>query len=346
MDKTISPTITVLMPVYNAQLYITEAINSVLNQTFTNFEFLIINDGSSDDSETIIKSFTDPRIVYLENEKNQGLIFTLNRGVSLAKGDYIARMDQDDICDLNRFQEQLSEFSKNDDLVICGSFIKTFKNSIETYIDYMPSTHAQIISSIYFRCPFAHPSVMMKVTALKQLKEVYREDYLLSEDYDLWSRLIYIGKGINIPKYLLNYRIHDKQMSQVHQVQKYLTVQKIQNNLLAQLNIVPSEMESLFMLNLFKGISRQDKNYLYNSLHFLDVLHQQFSHKYPSYKDEHARMLVSRWFKICGNTGMGFLNIKLAFKLPFFKVKYLKFNDFIKLIYKTITNYKQLETTN
>ena len=201
MDKTINPMITVLMPVYNAQLYIAEAINSVLNQTYANFEFLIINDGSIDESEAIIKKNIDPRIVYLKNEQNKGLIFTLNRGVSMANGKYRARMDQDDICDLNRFQEQLNEFNKNENLVVCGSFIKTFKNDVESYIDYMPMTHAQLVSSIYFRCPFAHPSVMMKAAALSQLKEVYREDYLLSEDYDLWSRLLFIGKGINIPKY-------------------------------------------------------------------------------------------------------------------------------------------------
>lgn len=342
MDKIINPMITVLMPVYNAQLYITEAINSVLNQTYTNFEFLIINDGSVDDSEVIIKSFIDPRIVYLKNEQNKGLIFTLNRGVSLAKGKYIARMDQDDICDLNRFQEQLNEFKKNENLVICGSFIKTFKNDVESYIDYMPITHPQLISSIYFRCPFAHPSVMMKTSSLSQLKEVYREDYLLSEDYDLWSRLLFIGEGINIPKYLLNYRIHDKQMSHVHQVQKYITVQKIQKNLLAQLNIVPNEMESLFMLNLFKGISKQDENYLSIGRLFLNRLHQQFKLQNIDYTADLSRVLIARWVQICGNSGLGFQNLKMAFSLSFFELKYLKFKDLIKLLYKTIIKYIQI----
>lgn len=343
MDTTINPNITVLMPVYNAQLYLAEAINSVLNQTYTNFEFLIINDGSVDDSETIIKSFIDPRIVYLKNEHNKGLIFTLNRGVSLAKGTYIARMDQDDICDLNRFQEQLTAFKSDEELVICGSFIKTFNTSSETLVDYMPITHSQIISSIYFRCPFAHPSVMMKTAALSKLKEVYREEYLLSEDYDLWSRLLFIGKGINIPKYLLNYRIHDKQMSQVHQVQKYITVQNIQKNLLAQLNIVPNGMESLFMLNLFKGISKQDENYLTIGRLFLDKLHQQFKLQNPDETPDLSIVLIARWIQICGNSGLGLRNLKMAFSLSFFEVKYLKFRDLIKLFYKTIIKYTLID---
>ena len=96
-------------------------------------------------------------------------------------------------------------------------------------------------------------------------------------------------------------------------------------------------------MNLFKGISKQDENYLNSGVIFLDKLHLQFAIKYSNYKEEQTMVLVSRWIKICGNSGMGLLNIKLAFKLPFFKVKYLKFKDFIKLFYKTITKYSQLD---
>lgn len=107
-----NPLISVLMPAYNAEKYIKEAIESILNQTFSNFEFIIIDDGSIDATEEIIKSFKDSRIVYIKNEKNLGLIKTLNKGISIARGEFIARMDSDDISMPQRFELQLDVFKK------------------------------------------------------------------------------------------------------------------------------------------------------------------------------------------------------------------------------------------
>jgi glycosyltransferase involved in cell wall biosynthesis len=343
MAQDVNPLISVLMPVYNGQQYLAEAIESILNQTYKHFELLLLDDGSSDNSERIIKDFNDSRIVYVKNETNKGLIYTLNRGIGLAKGIFIARMDADDVSIATRFEKQIEEFKKDEKLVICGSFIKTFGNGTEEYISHIPVTNAQIMSSIFFVCPFAHPSVMIKKESLLQLNEFYREDYKHSEDYDLWSRLVFVGNSKNIPEFLLNYRVHDKQVSTVFEDHKYQSVSKIQTNLLSQFNIIPNATESTFLLNLFKGISKQDKHYLYSGLAFVDKLHRQFGVKYPNYIEDHSQVLVSKWVKICGNSGMGLLNIKLAFKLPFFKVKYLKFKDFIKLLYKTITKYSQLD---
>lgn len=343
MAKDVNPLISVLMPVYNGQQYLAEAIESILNQTYKQFELLLLDDGSSDNSAQIIKDHKDSRIVYVKNETNKGLIFTLNRGIGLAKGTYIARMDADDVSVANRFEKQILEFEKDEKLVVCGSFIKTFGNGSEEYVSHIPVTNAQIMSSIFFVCPFAHPSVMIKKESLLHLNEFYREDYKHSEDYDLWSRLVFVGNSKNIPEFLLNYRVHDKQVSTVFEDHKYQSVSKIQTNLLSQFNIIPTDSESKFLLNLFKGISKKDENYLNSGVIFLDKLHHQFAVKYPNYIDEHSQVLVSRWFKICGNSGMGLLNIKLAFKLPFFKVKYLKFKDFMKFLYKTTTKYSQLD---
>lgn len=343
MGKDINPLITVLMPVYNGQQYLAEAISSILLQTYNDFELLIIDDGSSDNSEKIINVFNDSRIVYIKNETNRGLIYSLNKGLRLAKGKYIARMDADDVSISERFEKQILEFKKDENLVICGSFIKTFGNGAEEYISHIPVTNAQIFSSIFFACPFAHPSVMIKKESLLLLNELYREDYKHSEDYDLWSRLLTLGKGINIPLYLLNYRIHDNQISYINQVQKYITVKKIQKNILAQLSLFPNEMETLFMLNFFKGISKQDQKYLNIGGHFLNKLNEQFKLKNPLYTNDFTKILISRWFQICGNSGLGLRNLKLAFNTPFFELKYLNFKDFLKLLYKSIINYKQID---
>jgi len=342
MNAIINPKISVVMSVYNSAAFLVEAIESVLKQTFSDFEFIIINDGSSDETETIISSFNDNRIVHVNNDGNKGLIYSLNYGISISRSQYIARMDADDICDKTRFEKQIREFEKNNQLVICGSLIKTFGDG-KNFVSHMPITHEEIISSILFICPFAHPSVMIRKDALLKLDFIYREDFKHSEDYDLWSRLVFTGNCKNIPEYLLKYRVHGAQASILHKEQNHKNVIKIQSNILKSFDFTPSPDESTILLNIFKGISRKNKNYLMETGALINKLYNLFSKKYPQYGETHAQMLVSRWFKICGNSGLGITNVKNAFNLSFFKIKYLKFTDLIKLIYKTCINYQQLE---
>ncbi|HGF9542707.1 TPA: glycosyltransferase family 2 protein, partial [Acinetobacter baumannii] len=113
--------VSVVLPAYNAELYLKEAIDSVLSQTFTDFELIILNDGSIDRTEEIILSYNDSRIVYVKNEKNLGLIGTLNKGINLAKGKYIARMDADDICLPERFKKQVDFLEKNNEIDLIGT---------------------------------------------------------------------------------------------------------------------------------------------------------------------------------------------------------------------------------
>ena len=121
-----NPKVTVLMPVYNGEKYLKEAITSILLQTFDDFEFLIINDGSSDASVDIIQSFRDPRIRLVHNDTNIGLIATLNKGLKLAHGKYVARMDQDDISLPRRLEKQTYFMDNNPDVGVCGTWIKLF----------------------------------------------------------------------------------------------------------------------------------------------------------------------------------------------------------------------------
>lgn len=116
-----SPTVSVLMPVYNGAKYLHEAVKSILDQTYADFEFLIVNDGSTDDSEKIILSFKDPRIVIIKNEINIGLINSLNKGLTIAKGKYIARMDADDVAMPQRLELQVKEFNTNPNAIVIGT---------------------------------------------------------------------------------------------------------------------------------------------------------------------------------------------------------------------------------
>ena len=149
----------VIMPVYNGEKYLKEAIDSILNQTFSDFEFIIVNDCSSDNTEDIIKSYKDNRIVYLKNEENSGVATTLNRGLDIAKGEYIARMDADDISLPKRFEKQVDFMDKNKNCIICGSNTELFGAiSGRTYV---PLTDSAIRATVIFSSPFTHPTVMI-----------------------------------------------------------------------------------------------------------------------------------------------------------------------------------------
>jgi len=190
--RTQPPTISVLMPVYNAEKYLEIAIESILNQSFQDFEFIIINDGSTDNSESIIKSFSDPRIRYVKNAENLKLIKTLNKGIELATGKYIARMDADDVAEPNLFKEQLAIFqSEHADVVAVRTTLlsydgKSKKRNISK-IKLLPTVLRFIIP---FQNVVGHPGVMAKTELMKKYK--YCDDGTVDhfEDLDLWNRML------------------------------------------------------------------------------------------------------------------------------------------------------------
>lgn len=195
--------ISVVLPTYNGETHIKEAIQSVLDQTVTNFELLVIDDHSTDASAKIVAEFNDKRLIYIKKDKNTGIADSLNYGVKQARGKYIARMDDDDICLPNRFEEQLKILENNDSIIVCGSNVLIRNGKIEKQ---NPEFHERIKMELLFHNPMTHPSVMIRRDVL--LKHIYNPKMVPSEDYDLWSRLIWIGNFYNIQKPLLIYRSH------------------------------------------------------------------------------------------------------------------------------------------
>ncbi|MGY5393444.1 glycosyltransferase family 2 protein [Acinetobacter sp. NigerLNRRAM0016] len=200
--------ISVVLPAYNAELYIKEAIDSVLAQTFTNFELIILNDGSSDKTEEIILSFQDSRIVYVKNEQNLGLIDTLNKGMALAKGKYIARMDADDICLPERFAKQINFLEENPDYMICGtSAYRFFNNLTNKRAFYVPISDGNIRVRLFFNTGFIHPSVMFRTETIRIHNLSFSREYKYAEDYYFWMDILQYGKGFNLKEKLLYYRV-------------------------------------------------------------------------------------------------------------------------------------------
>jgi glycosyltransferase involved in cell wall biosynthesis len=204
------PKITVLMPVYNCELYIKEAIDSILNQTFDDFEFLIIDDASTDETVGIIKEYNDLRIKLIVKPINTGYTNSLNYGLTVARGAYIARMDGDDISLPERFAKQVAFLDANPDVALCGTLYQILGS--DTICNH-PLSHEEIKVKLISGCYIAHPTVMIRRAALELHNLRYDPNMEPAEDYDLWSRMVFLEKVANIGKVLLYYRIHSAQTS-------------------------------------------------------------------------------------------------------------------------------------
>lgn len=228
VEKKDVPLISVLLPVYNGELYLDEALESILTQTFTNFELIIIDDGSTDTSRNIIKKFKarDSRVIVVFR-KNKGLAMTLNESMKIARGKWLARMDQDDIALPNRLERQINLLEQTG-ADVCGSWVRFF-GSGGRRVWKCYQTDQAIKMDMLFRSPFAHPSVLLRTDIAK--KFFYRQEFDKAEDYDLWVRLACAGiKMTNVQEVLLLYRIHPSQTSFVSLVEQRQLTAKIQRH--------------------------------------------------------------------------------------------------------------------
>lgn len=207
-----SPFISVLMPVYNCENYVFEAVESILQQTYIHFELLIIDDCSTDDTLRICKSFEDERIVIIEKEKNSGYTNSLNYGLKISKGKYIARMDGDDISLPTRFAKQVAFLEANQDVVVCGTAFEILDSGL--YIA-VPETNDDIKVGMLQECKIGHPTIMMRSSFLNEHQLSYNVGMEPAEDYDLWVRMIHFGKFYNLQEPLLKYRVHQNQVSSI-----------------------------------------------------------------------------------------------------------------------------------
>ncbi|PWK65394.1 glycosyltransferase involved in cell wall biosynthesis [Mucilaginibacter oryzae] len=212
IPKQNTPFVSVLMPCYNAAAYLRACMDSILNQSYSNFELLIIDDGSTDNTLEILKSYSDKRIRLLVNKENKGIAHTLNKGLKIIKGKYLARMDADDIMSPNRLALQVNFLEKNPKYGMVGAWheiIDGYGMVIKRLQRPVESKHLKL--QLYFNNPFIHPLVMMRTELAKQLR--YDPKFLLCEDYDLWTRISAVTEVANLPQYLLQYRVHNKNIS-------------------------------------------------------------------------------------------------------------------------------------
>ncbi len=205
-----TPVVSVLLPVFNGQNYVEAAVHSILGQTFTDFEFIIIDDGSTDGTLELLQQFRQDQRVVLVSRENRGLVETLNEGIRMARGQWIARMDADDISLPHRFARQL-KWIEDTEADICGSWVKFFGTRDQRVLRH-PQSDQAIKRGLMFGTMFAHPTVLIRTELARQL--LYDGRWEKCEDYDLWERAARLNcRMANVPEVLLLYRQHPHQIS-------------------------------------------------------------------------------------------------------------------------------------
>jgi len=311
------------MPVYNCELYIYDAIQSVLRQTFTDFELIIIDDCSTDFTLKLIKEIKDERIRLITKDLKKGLVHSLNLGISLANGDYIARMDGDDICLPTRFEKQIEFLNSNPNIILCGTAIKFIgaNNNQKHY----PLNHDAIKIKLFDGTPFCHPTVMGRKWVFEYK---YNENFTYAEDLDMWVTLSNVGQLANIDSVLLLYRVHEKQVSNV-----FNTIQ-LENSFLIRLRF----LKNFFLLEKFKEeelriIFKNDK---VQSLEECKTIVKFFEYL-RVHNQEIKEFEIEEFNKMINKRKLQklklFFNKKELFYLKnvFFLTKYLSFSDIIKI---------------
>lgn len=218
MEKSNVPLISVVLPVYNVGSYINEAIQSILDQTITDFEILVVDDCSTDNTIDVVSSIQDKRIKIIRKEENKGLIDSLNIGFAEANGKYIARMDGDDVSHKERFEKQLYILENYAEIKACGCWLQEFDRGNKTIKH--KEFHNEIVARLLIGCSMSLGSVMLNREWAQKNKFDEKKKHV--EDYDFWSRTAWTGKFHNLQETLYFYRVHQAQVSNL-----YTSIQKL-----------------------------------------------------------------------------------------------------------------------
>jgi len=230
------PLVSVLMPAFNSELYIAEAIESILNQTYSNIELIIFDDGSTDSTRAVIEKYQDPRVIKILSDKNYGVVRARNDMIDRAQGQYIALMDADDIADPRRIEKQLAML-EGDHCDLCGSaqwVLDEATHQIKKSKDKFTDSDLRALLSVY--CGLCNSAMMGKAEIFKRFK--YDTTILTSEDYYLWVQMAAAGyRFLNLPERLITYRRYPAQTSSVHLEKFKVTTIEVQKKYLKLLGI-------------------------------------------------------------------------------------------------------------
>lgn len=313
--------VTVLIPAYNAEKYIREAVGSIQRQTYSNLDILIIDDGSTDRTNQIIQELgiEDKRIRLVENETNLGLIKTLNKGIDLAKGKYVARMDSDDVAHPERIREQLAIMQKDNNIEFVGCLLKVIdSNSRFLYYSDAFNTKDSFVARFIsmFESPIAHPGLVIKTDVIKKYRYHDAEKYKHVEDFDMFSRML--SDGVNfqcVNKYLLNYRINLEGVTRQNaDLQKERTLGVLCRNVESYIGFkATSEIYDIINFYRVDSITFDSAR---NAIKVLDDFEFAFEHKYQNKSKRIKSWVNQRKLKIVKALFVRTKNLKAILLMP------------------------------
>lgn len=289
------------MPVYNAEQYVEKAIRSVLEQSFQNFELVLVNDGSTDRSVAVIEQIADPRIRLIHNETNMGLAKVRNRLLELARAPYIAWLDSDDYSEPFRLQTQFDFLESNPQTILCGGFVSPFdsESGRRLRVWKYPTDAGETRIRLLFDDPLATSAVMLRTAVFRDQGIDFRLEYPPAEDYDVWERIAQFGEIVNLEQVFTHYRIHATQSSTAGKDREVESVRKIQARQLQRFGIDVSEEER--ELHLKFGMNRYEfsADFVGHSEAWLKrLLEHNDSNNYYE-KQAFRNVIADRWYRVC-----------------------------------------------
>lgn len=241
-----APAVTVLLPVHNGAAYLPDALASLLGQSFTDFEVVVVDDCSSDDSAAIVRTCPDRRVRLIESPVRLGICKALNVGLDQSTGQFVARMDADDICHLQRLEKQVACLSKHPDIGICGAWVRRFGAGTAPRLDTRPTDFESLRAYALFDNPLIHSTVMLRRELIDKFALRYDDAFRHAEDYDLWTRLFASTRAVNIPAPLLDYRVHSASVTLGTPTGMDEAACRVVTRLLTAFGLEPSPEEVLF----------------------------------------------------------------------------------------------------
>lgn len=245
-----TPKISVLMSAYNSEKYVAEAIESILNQTFKDFEFIIVNDGSTDKTAEIIAQYakSDKRIKFIDNKNNAGIVAALNQGLDFCNGEYIARMDSDDISLPERFAKQVKYMDGHPECGACSTWAEKFGPNItkDRILTYMPTV--KLLDFVLYGDRVLNPGSMVRRSVLVENNIKYKSEYKYAEDYAFWVEVCKHAEIHNLQEILLKYRWHNNNVSVTHRKTQLECAERIRRSILSNLLSYDTDVEKLLRM--------------------------------------------------------------------------------------------------
>lgn len=345
-----TPLVSVLIPCYNAEKYVEKAIRSILDQTYKNIEVIAINDCSSDSTLDILQTLSveDSRIIVVNNEENLKIVKTLNKGIDFCQGDYIARMDSDDIALPDRIKKQVNFLEKNTSCDLLGTLFNTFrdKNPTSFSLHTNPLKDEELRAYMLFKSGICHPSVMIRKRVFTELGLRFEQEYLHVEDYAFWSKAIYQTHLANLGEPLLLYRVHENQISTKNNKLQLDNKKKVFSIHMQKLGIEINDETLSYHASIAECIPEifESIEYLKSCELYMCRLIDLNSEINFCNQEFLIKMLSIHWLRLCANSRLGFKALRVLKTSKLYNRKHYNQKDVLILYFKVIFKIKYKES--